>query len=59
MGKEKIHRTVQRRYSEGHHQNQATHVGLLKKNYKKEEEQPLCSLYEIEEDMEEMRKRYR
>ena len=50
MGKEKIHRTVQRRYSEGHHQNQATHVGLLKENYKKEEEKPLCPLYEIEED---------
>ena len=30
MGKEKIHRTVQRRYSQGHHQNQATHVGLEK-----------------------------
>ena len=30
MGKEKIQRTVQRRYSQGHHQNQATHVGLEK-----------------------------
>ena len=30
MGKEKIHKTVQRRYSQGHHQNQATHVGLEK-----------------------------
>ena len=27
MGKEKIHRTVQGRFSQGHHQNQATHVG--------------------------------
>ena len=27
MGKERIHRTVQRRYSQGHHQNRATHVG--------------------------------
>ena len=30
MGKEKIHRTVQMIYSPGHHQNQATHVGLEK-----------------------------
>ena len=27
MGKKKLHRTVQRRYSQGHHQNQATHGG--------------------------------
>ena len=29
-GKGKIHRTEQGRYSQGHHQNQATHVGLGK-----------------------------
>ena len=29
-GKENIYRTVQRSYSQGHHQNQATHVGLEK-----------------------------
>ena len=27
MGEVKIHRTVQRRYSQGHHQYQITHVG--------------------------------
>ena len=30
MRKGKIHRTVQRRYSQGHYQNQTTHVGLEK-----------------------------
>ena len=28
--RKKIHRTVQRRYSQGHHQNQVTHMGLEK-----------------------------
>ena len=27
MRKENIHKTVHRRYSQEHHQNQATHVG--------------------------------
>ena len=30
MRKENIHRTVQRRYSQEHHQKQATDVGLKK-----------------------------
>ena len=30
MGKEKIYRIMQRKYSQGHHQNQATHAGLEK-----------------------------
>ena len=30
MGKENTHRIVQRRYSQGHHQNQATHEGPKK-----------------------------
>ena len=53
MGKENVHRTVQRRYSQGHHQNQSTHV---EKNYKKEEEQPLCPLCEIDDDIDTDRK---
>ena len=31
MGKEKIYRIVQRRYSQRHHQNEAMHVGPEKK----------------------------
>ena len=30
MGKEDIQKTVQRNYSQGHHQNQDTHVGSEK-----------------------------
>ena len=36
MGNESIHRTVQRRYSQGHHQNQATYMGLEKEFHRRD-----------------------